>query len=256
MTLIGDYNLRGDSALYAVTAHELAHMWIPMIVSSDERRYSWLDEGHTSFHTAEAYNDFFPGANLHEAYRRVYLALAGSDAEVEMMRWSMYVPPETFFVTNYRKPSSVLVALRGLLGDDVFMEAHREFVRRWAWRIPYPWDFFRTVDDVSGQDLWWFWRAWYFETWVLDQAVAAVEPAPDGTRIVVEDRGHVPMPVRLAVTRADGTTERHEIPVTAWLGGANRAELTVPPGAPVVRVEIDAERVFPDVNRGDNVWPR
>jgi hypothetical protein len=62
MTLIGDYNVRGDSALYSVTAHELAHMWVPMMVSSDERRYSWLDEGHTTFHTAEAYMDFFPGS--------------------------------------------------------------------------------------------------------------------------------------------------------------------------------------------------
>jgi hypothetical protein len=256
MTLMGDYNLRGDSALYSVTAHELAHMWIPMMVSSDERRYSWLDEGHTSFHTAEAYEDFFPGSTPHDRNLLGYLAIAGTDEETEMMRRAMYVPAESWVVTSYFKPATVLVALRGLLGGETFMEAHREFMRRWTYKIPYPWDFFRTVEDVSGQDLEWFWRSWYYETWVLDQAVAAVEPVAGGTRIVVEDRGRVPMPVRLTVTRADETRERLEIPVDVWLAGATRAEVTVGPGAAVTRVEIDAERVFPDVDRTNNVWPR
>jgi hypothetical protein len=256
MTLIGDYNLRGDSALYSVTAHELAHMWVPMIVSSDERRYSWLDEGHTTFHTAEAYRDFFPGADQHESNRRQYLALAGTDLEVRMMRWSAYVPRVAFTVAKYRKPATVLVALRGLLGEETFEAAHQEFLRRWAYRIPYPWDFFRTVEDVSGQDLWWFWRTWYQETWALDQAVAGVEPGPDGTRIVIEDRGQAPMPARLTITREDGSTEMLEIPVDAWLTGATTAEAVAPPGSPVTRVEIDAARVFPDVNRGNNVWAR
>jgi hypothetical protein len=255
MTLIGDYNLRGDSALYSVTAHELAHMWIPMLVSSDERRYSWLDEGHTSFHTAEAFADFFPGSDPHRANLAGYLAMAGTDTEVEMMRWSSYMPIPAFVVANYRKPASVLVALRGVLGEETFMAAHREFMRRWTYRIPYPWDFFRTVEDVSGQDLDWFWRSWYYETWVLDQAVAAVEPVPDGTRIVIEDRGRVPMPVHLTVTRRDGRTERVDIPVDAWLQGARTTEVTVP-GPAVTRVEIDAARAFPDVDRSNNVWPR
>jgi hypothetical protein len=262
MTLIGDYNTRGDTALYAVTAHELAHMWIPMIVSSDERRYSWLDEGHTTFHTAEAVADFFPGADFHALYRAQYLAQAGTDGEVEILRRSAYMPPGAFFVSQYRKPSSVLVALRALIGEEAFAAAHQEFIRRWSYRIPYPWDFFRTVEDVSGHDLWWFWRAWYAETWVLDQAIAAVEPVPageagaGGTRIVVEDRGQVPMPVRLTVTRADGSVARLEIPVDAWLPGARLARVTMGPGAAVTRVEIDAERVFPDVDRSNNVWPR
>jgi hypothetical protein len=256
MTLIGDYNVRGDSALYSVTAHELAHMWVPMMVSSDERRYSWLDEGHTTFHTAEAYMDFFPGSTPHETNRRGYLALAGQDAEVRMLRWSAWVPPPAFVVASYRKPATVLVALRGLLGEDTFMAAHRAFMQRWTYRIPYPWDFFRTIDDVSGQDLWWFWRTWYDETWVLDQAIAAVEPVADGTRIVIEDRGHAPMPVRLTITRADGSMEEREIPVDAWLAGATRTEVVVPGAPAVTRVEIDAARAFPDADRSNNVWPR
>jgi aminopeptidase N len=176
--------------------------------------------------------------------------------EVEMMRWSAYVPIPAFVVANYRKPATVLVALRGLLGEETFMAAHREFMRRWAYRIPYPWDFFRTVEDVSGQDLGWFWRSWYYETWVLDQAVAAVEDGGDGTRVVIEDRGRVPMPVHLTVTRRDGSTERIDVPVDVWLSGSRRAEVRLPPGPAVTRVEIDADHAFPDADRANNVWPR
>jgi hypothetical protein len=109
---------------------------------------------------------------------------------------------------------------------------------------------------VSGQDLWWFWRTWYDETWVLDQAVATVEPVADGTRIVIEDRGQAPMPVRLTITRADGSTEDREIPVDVWLTGDTSTEVLVPPGPAVTRVEIDAARAFPDADRSSNVWPR
>jgi hypothetical protein len=89
MTIMGDYNQRGDSALYYVTAHELAHMWFPMIVSTDERRYTWMDEGNTTFNENMARMDFFPGRN-HHATTCTYLQIAGTDEEGEMMRRSAY----------------------------------------------------------------------------------------------------------------------------------------------------------------------
>jgi hypothetical protein len=76
MTLMGDYNLRGKEALYSVTAHELAHMWIPLIVSTDERRYSWLDEGNTVFSTSEAILDYHPHRNPHQMSQSSYLGAA------------------------------------------------------------------------------------------------------------------------------------------------------------------------------------
>jgi aminopeptidase N len=76
-----------------------------------------------------------------------------------------------------------------------------------------------TFEDVSGQDLGWFWRSWYHETWTLDQAIASVTQAGGTTTIVVEDRGRVPMPVHLTITFGDGRTERRDMPVEHWLAG-------------------------------------
>jgi hypothetical protein len=88
----------------------------------------------------------------------------------------------------------------------------------------------------------------------MDHAIASVTPGTDGTRIVVEDRGLAPMPVRLTITRTDGTTEEQEIPVETWLSGARRAEVLVVGRLGVAVVEIDAAQVFPDADRENNRW--
>jgi aminopeptidase N len=253
MTLIGDYSDRGDSALYNVVAHELAHMWVPMIVGTDESRHAWMDEGTTTFNENQARKEFFPGIDHELGDVEGYVEAAREGDEGELMRWSnFHYTGSQYGLASYGKPATLLRALRGVLGDSVFTRGLREYFDRWKYRHPKPWDMFSTFDDVSGRDLGWFWRSWYYETWTLDQSVRAVTTGPDGTRIVIEDRGLVPMPVYLAVTGSDGTVVRREIPVDAWLGGARTASLTVPGTA--ARVEIDPEHHFPDVNRDDNVW--
>jgi hypothetical protein len=263
MTLIGDYNQRGDSALYYVVAHEFGHMWVPMTVNTNERRYSWMDEGTTTFNEDNARQAYYPGTHPFQNEQRDYVAKALSGTEGPMMRWSDWQYEGAFSVASYAKPAAVLHALQGVLGKEVFLKAYHEFFRRWAFKHAYPWDLWKTFEDVSGEDLSWFWRSWYYEStqfggpWVLDQAVAAVDPQDDGsTRITVHDNGWVPMPVRLTVTRADGTVTHALIPVDVWLSGRVSATVTVAPGAEVTRVVIDVGHWFPDANRRNNVWTK
>ena len=255
MTLMGDYNQRGDSALYYVTAHELAHMWVPMIVSTNERLYSWMDEGMATFLENQARADFFPGPAHFLGDQQYYMSVAGTELEGPIMRRSDYhYPGPGFVVASYYKPASLLRSLKGVLGEDVFHEAFQTFLGDWAFKHPYPYDFFNTVERVSGRDLDWFWQSWYYETWTLDQAVADVESVGDRTRITVEDLGNVPMPVDVVLSLADGSTLRREIPVDVWLSGRREATLEVQADSRVTRVEIDPEYDFPDVDRENNVW--
>jgi hypothetical protein len=262
ITIVGDYNQRGRRALYSVIAHELAHMWVPMILSTNERRYTWLDEGTTVFNENYARMEMFPGSEPFREDHGSYLSVATAGMEGPIMRWSdFHYPGPAYGVASYPKPASVLYALQGVLGEETFTRAMGEFYRRWAFRHPYPWDLWNTVEDVAGRDLGWFWRAWYHEStedgqpWLLDQAVANVERLGSGeTRIVVEDLGWIPMPVHLTITRENGDVVDDVIPVDHWLTGADRAELVVPAGARVTRVEIDAAGYFPDADRRNNVW--
>jgi len=259
MTCIG--GRRDTLSLYSVTVHEIAHMWFPMQVGSNERRYAWQDEGLTRFNQAQAMREFFRGYDLERIARNQYIDLSRrggeyAGGEVELMRHGDLYPPGTpaYGVASYAKMATNLAALRAVLGDQTFLRAYREYGRRWVNKHPQPHDMWNTFEDVSGQDLSWFWRTWFYETWTLDQAVGDVREAGDSVSIVVEDRGLAPMPARVVVTREGGAAERHEVPVGVWLAGARRHTLRVAASPRITRVEIDPEERFPDVDRSNNRW--
>jgi hypothetical protein len=257
ITVMGSYNNLGGQRLHGVTAHEFAHMWIPMIVSTNERRYTWMDEGFTTFNTHQAMVDRYPDEFDNFDVFHSYLNIAGTDLEGPMMRWSDYhYPGPAYGVASYPKPASVLTALQGLLGIELFREAYLTFIDEWAYKHPYPWDFFNTIERVADRDLDWFWRSWYYETWVLDQAISTVDDNGDSATIEILDLGNVPMPVLLSIELEDGTEITEEIDVSYWLEGRRTISTTIDTGQPVERISIDPDFLFPDADRSNNTWEK
>ena len=192
--------------------HETGHMWFPMQVGSNETRHPWMDEGFTQFDVAQAmrplYGEPRAGGRPNDSepgQRRLYVAAARRGDDMGLMRAGDRFPSSLYFVMYYNKTAQVLAALRGILGEETFHRAFREYGHRWVGLHPAPEDFFNTIEEVTGRDLSWFWRTWFYEGWSLDQAVASVETRGDSVAITIEDRGMAPMPVLLAVTRADGS---------------------------------------------------
>lgn len=243
--------------LYEVIAHEIGHMWFPMIVGSDEKRYAWMDEGLTQFDQSQAMADFFKGFDDEARNRKNYLDFAEMGSEVELMRHGDRYPSySSYGVASYYKPATVMVALRSVLGSDVFDKAYKEYIRRWAYKHPTPYDLFNTFETISGRDLSWFWRTWFFETWKLDQAIDTVTTVGDSVQVVLTNEGKAPMPVRLSITRINGAVERLTLPAETWLRGERRHTLRIVREPAVKSVEIDADKDFPDLDRSNQVWPR
>jgi hypothetical protein len=141
----------------------------------------------------------------------------------------------------------------------VFDSAFRTYIRRWAYKHPTPADFFRVMRDASGMDLDWFWRDWIYTTARLDQAVDSVSHASNGaTTIYLSNRGTMVMPVTLAITTADGRTQRVSLPIEMWNLG-DRFAYHVPAalaGAGAIRdVTVDPDAALPDTDRRNNRWP-
>ena len=256
MTLIGDYNRAGDVALYNVTAHELAHMWVPMTVGVDERRHAWMDEGTTSFNENQARTEFFPGENHNSGEQDQYVQITRLGIEGELMRlrttttrvsrvgWPPIPNPRRSWwrcVRSWAKrPSAGLPKIPGGLGlqapqADGFFQHHGDCGR-------------------AGSRL--VLAHLVYETWSLDQAIAHVSTSGGETRIVIDDLGLAPMPVRLTLTLENGEERQENIAVDVWLAGERTTSITVRVPSPVVRVEIDADGNFPDTDRTNNVWPR
>lgn len=256
ITLIGSD--RDDYSLLSVTIHEIAHMWFPMLVGSNEKTYTWMDEGLTRFNQNGGLWDFFPDVDPWDPESpRIgrYYRIAGSGHEVESMRHGDRYPlsGSARGIASYGKPALGLRAMQGIYGDEKFLAAYREYGRRWLYKHPTPYDLFNTFEDVLGEDLDWFWSSWIYETWTLDQAVTGVETGRDEVVVTVTDKGLIPMPVLLRVTYLDGRTEERKVPVDVWLEGRRQTAVAFP-GGRVQKVEIDPENYLPDVDKKNNVW--
>ena len=243
--------------------HETGHMWFPMQVGSNETRHAWMDEGLTQFNTAQVmramYGEPRSGGrpNDTEAGQRAsYTRAARNGSDAPLMLWSDLFPLNLYYISNYNKTAQVLVALRAVVGDSAFHRALLEYGRRWTGRHPDPADFFNSFENVTGRDLSWFWISWFYQAWPLDQAIGSVVEEGDSVAITIEDRGLVPMPVNLSVSRADGSTMHISVPVDVWLTGKRTSTGYIPRSPQVLKVQIDAENDFPDVNRGNQSWTR
>jgi len=257
MTIIGSYNGRSAADLYGVTAHELAHMWFPMILSTNERRYTWIDEGFTTFHTHQAEMDFYPDRYDNMNMYGDYLSIAGTELEGPIMRWSDYhYPGPAYGVASYPKPASVFTALENVLGKEQFRRAYDELIERWQYKHPYPWDIFNTFEDVTGRDLSWFWRSWFYETWTLDHAIADVKIENGRAVITIEDLGRVVMPVQIVVKLSDGSEIKKTFSAEEWLKGVNEIVYAVETGGEVIEIEINPGLIYPEVNYNNNLWKK
>lgn len=155
-----------------------------------------------------------------------------------------YRHPVTYF-----KTALGLVLLREqILGPERFDPAFRRFIAAWAFKHPKPADFFRAMDSGAGEDLSWFWRGWFANTWTLDLAVDAIRAGEQGTTITVGSHDRLIMPATLRVEFADGSHEDIRLPAESWIRNPSTS-VTVPPGKTVTRATIDPDRKLPDKDR-------
>jgi aminopeptidase N len=154
----------------------------------------------------------------------------------------------------YLKPSVALLALRNkVLSPAVFDSAFREYTRRWALKHPQPADFFRTVETVSGRDLSWFWRGFFYTTAALDQAIESVKEVEGSTQVTVANLGDAVMPVELELGFDDGTTELVKLPVEIWYGG-NRYVYENRSGKPIASARVNPDGTLPDAISTNDAW--
>jgi aminopeptidase N len=245
--------------LFGVTDHEFGHTWFPMIVGSNERKYGWMDEGFNTFINSLADDDFnngeykSPPANM--ANTAGYLFGAKTES---IMNTPDAMQERNIGLALYFKPGLGLEILRNeILGPDRFDYAFREYIKRWAFKHPTPTDFFRSMDNAAGESLGWFWKAWFVENYKLDQSIVSVtyadNKATEGAIVTIANLEQMAMPVYINYETKSGTKGTLKLPVEVW-NNTNTWKVKLPTTEELKTVELDAEKVFPDVDFGNNVW--
>ena len=251
--------------LFNVITHEAGHNWFPMLVGSNERVYMWQDEGFNTF-----INTFAEGRRYPEKGDQMQRALTERQIVENAQKQNLDEPidvmpdrinPRLLGLAAYVKPSVGLQLLRQeIMGPEAFDDAFRTYINRWAFKHPTPGDFYRTMEDVGGKRLDWFWREWFKENVKFDQAIDTVitAPAPNGGQavtVVYGNRARGVLPIRARFTFSDGSTESFDYPAEVWSTNTvhymRRYAFT---GKALTRIELDADQRLVDVDRTNNVW--
>jgi Peptidase family M1 domain len=172
----GTYSEGTKNGMLGVVIHEVGHNFFPMIINSDERQWTWMDEGLNSFVeylSEELWDNKFP-VSKGPAYKIVdYMRLPKDQLEPIMTNSENIIQ---FGPNAYSKPATGLNILREtIMGRELFDYAFKEYARRWAFKHPTPADLFRTMEDASGEDLDWYWRGWFYGTEPCDISLDTVK---------------------------------------------------------------------------------
>lgn len=245
--------------LWGVTDHEFGHIWFPMIVGSNERRYMWQDEGFNSFINIYSAKDFNKGEykSRRDSARKI-VNYTLSDTSEAIMNYPDVIQSKSLGNNAYFKTAVGLKMLREIvLGHDRFDYAFREYIKRWAFKHPTPKDFFRTMNSVAGENLNWFWKQWFYNDWSLDQAVDKVQyvngEPKEGSVITISNREKMAMPVELKIIEKNGNILFKKLPVEIWHRGGTWS-FKVNTTSLLDSVIVDPNFQLPDNNQANNIW--
>jgi hypothetical protein len=247
--------------LWGVTAHEFGHMWFPMIVGSNERKYGWMDEGFNTFINALAAKAFNNGEyeDSRELSAQRFAKVFFNDKSESIFTIADQVQSFNFGTVLYRKPAFGLQLLReNILGKERFDSAFRYYTHQWAFKHPTPYDFFHIIENHSGETLDYFWRGWFLNQWKIDFGVTDVayvnnDPA-SGAVITIKCFEKLPVPLVIEVTEVNGKTNRINLPVEAWYRG-DTWRMPYNSTSKIQHVTIDPGKTIMDVDLSDNDWP-
>ena len=174
----GSYTQAAKNGMLGVIIHEVGHNFFPMIINSDERQWSWMDEGlntYVEYLTEELYDNKFPSRRGPAFAIADYMKLPKDQLEPIMTNSENIIQ---FGPNAYAKPATGLNILREtIMGRELFDYSFKEYSRRWAFKHPTPADLFRTIEDASAEDLDWFWRGWFYSIDPVDIAIDTVKHA-------------------------------------------------------------------------------
>jgi hypothetical protein len=255
--MVNDIDMHSLDDTRALTAHEIAHTYFPFLTGINETAFAWMDEGWATlleyFACTELYTLRRPELAIYPGYYlRQYVGQQGPHTEVPIFTPTHQLRNPAYGLNAYGKPASAYLSLMHLLGRDKFLECLHGYVARWQGKHPHPYDFFFAFNDLAGQNLDWFWQAWFMEYNTMNLALEGYRYAEGVSYARVRNAGGKPLPILLKATLEDGSSQEHFFSPAVWVSG-EMIELPFATPRPARRLEL-LWRDFVDVDPRDDVW--
>lgn len=248
----GSANL--ETYVFELTAHEIAHGYMPFYALCNEREFAWMDEGFVKLFGEMALDN--KGVKRTDSRFlntiNIYKDLAGTIYDVPLMTPSSYLSPNNEFATSYAKSATALYYLIEMMEEKGIKNPLKLFMETWKDKHPTPYDFFFFMNKLAKEDLSWFWKPWYFEFASPDLGIKEIKQNANGANIIVENIGGIPSPVVIKITYKDNTTEVIRKNASVWKSGkiyiekikGNKQILSVTLGDPSIVDIISANDSF------------
>lgn len=243
-----------DSDVMGLTIHESAHTYFPFMMGTNEQYYAWMDEGWANFF------EHFTSDSLSGKHSGIWGGGLGSDWDVPLMVPSVNLTGASYWFDSYTRPQLAYTQLLDILGYDVFHRCMTTYMDRWKGKHPGPYEFFYTFNDVSGMDLSWFWKPWFFEFGNADLAIASVGRLDNATGssnqqvVEIQRKGNIPVAIQLNLEYSDGSRESIHKTADIWKNPGRLSVLIETTKGKTLKKARLGGKTIPDADMKNNTW--
>ena len=242
-----------------VLNHEIAHTYFPFYMGTNETRYAHMDEGWATTLEYLIGQEQLGKEKADENYKNFrvkrWIYDVSTEEDQPIISLSTQVSGSGYGNNAYVKPSLAYLGLKDMFGDNDFKKYLQAYMERWNGKHPIPWDFFYTMNDVSNQDLNWYWNSWFFSNNYIDLKIEKVAIKGSGYTLLLKNVGGFAVPFDVKITYADGTKKViHQTP-EIWKTNPKSASVQFSGAKGVTAIVIDGG-IFMDATPGDNNWKK
>ncbi len=252
--IVNDYDTPGNNGAIMVTSREIVHTYFPFYVGVNEQKYAWMDEGWATSLPAD-FQFYFGHVDPRIWDAKAYEYYAGDEMEMPVMIPSELLRGGSFGLASYLRAGEAFLFLRNMLGNKLFKKVLDTFIQRWHGKHPIPYDLFFTFNNVTNENLDWYWKSWFFEPGYPDLGIKSVKIDSSKAIVTVERIGSIPVPVYLRVTFESGTIDTVYRTAKVWKDGKKEIsfKITFLPQKKIGSIRLGVPAI-PDVNRKNNYF--
>lgn len=236
--MVNDISYADINETTKLTIHEILHTYLPFYLGINESKYAWMDEGYTSFGDYLIFSQMISPELARFYYLDAYREEAGHAPDTPIFVISEFLKRPVYHYNSYAKTAAFFLILRDLLGEENFNRTWHEFMERWKGKHPTPYDLFFTFNEVSGQNLDWLFKTWFFEFGYVDLAIKEVRSEATKVKISIEKKGPYPAPIELIVQFKDGSEEHFFQKASVWKSAKPTFEVAISYKQAIKRLEL------------------
>lgn len=233
-----------------LTDHEIFHTMFPFYMGINETKYGWMDEGWATI--GEWLISPMIDSNIVDEYGvQPTASTSGGKDDTPIMTLTPDLKGSGIFTNSYPKPGLAYLYVKDYLGEELFTKALHTYIENWNGKHPMPYDFFNSMNEGSGKNLNWFWKAWFFEGGVTDMAIKSVDKTSDGYAVIIENKSVKALPIDLTLTYNDGSVEKSHSTIGVWEKGDQQVKINVKTTKKLSKV-VMGDQHTPDKVKSDN----